>query len=104
MSGGWLCAAILLVGATASAQVSFQKIADKDSPGMGWDDTVLFSEPAIHAGQVGFRAYGPNDGTYVGAGGPITTIADLSTTIPGSTDTSSASTAPPPSRRAAGSS
>lgn len=80
---GCLCACVLLTAAAASAQVTFQKIADTDSAFFGG----AFSEPTIHGDAVAFRAYGSNHGIYVGSGGPITTIADFTTVVPESVET-----------------
>ncbi|HVH19089.1 MAG TPA: hypothetical protein VNF72_12370, partial [Myxococcota bacterium] len=67
-----------LLVAQAAGAATFTKIADVDSPGMGWTANVFYGRPAIDAGVVAFTAhdFASSSGVYTGSGGAIGTIAD----------------------------
>jgi hypothetical protein len=80
----------IFVGASAQA-ATFTKVADFTAPIAGWTSSTYFGAPALDGGQVAFLAYKVDDvsvqGIYVGStgGGPLNTVADTSTVVPGAT-------------------
>lgn len=77
----------LLASAPAHA-ATFALIADANSAGPGWAPDVQFGTPALDAGQVAFVAYDQGlPGIYTASGGAVTTVADLTTLIPATSET-----------------
>lgn len=83
-----VCTLLLLALPASAGKFSFQRIADADTPGMGWVAPVSFSAPALDQGRVAFNAYEVSrHGTYLYHQGSVSVVADSDTTIPGSADT-----------------
>jgi hypothetical protein len=77
----------LLRGVYRSAGGAISTIVDSNTPvpGGAGSFTVIGDNPSVSDGVVAFTALGEDQGgIYTGDGGPLTTVADMSTLIPGS--------------------
>jgi hypothetical protein len=87
-----IAALLPLLAAAPGSAASFTKIADATTFGPGWTpESTTFGVPAVDAGVVAFVAGGTTPtgdhgvGIYTGSGGSLTTVADNTTLVPGST-------------------
>ena len=81
---------VLLTAVTAQAAPVFTKVADASTAGTGWTPATHFWAPQLDAGVTAFIAFDPEagvQGVYSGTGGGVTTVADLTTLAPGTSDT-----------------
>jgi len=80
-------AAVWLLCVTPASAVTFTKLADESMPISGWTSATQFGPPDLDGGLVAFFAYDFGagfQGIYTAtSGGPVTTVADLTTLAPG---------------------